>query len=60
MRYCPGCGQANVHVATSDSTLWEVLPEVRRHVCGLGGPGSRPILTATVDTETPSDRGVGL
>ena len=37
--FCPGCGRAGVVVAL-DSTLLEVRPEIRRHVCGLGGPGS--------------------
>lgn len=40
--HCPGCGRSGVVVAL-DSTLMEVRPEIRRHACGIGGPGSSAI-----------------
>lgn len=36
---CPGCGAAGVVVGL-DCVLLETRPAVRRHVCGMGGPGS--------------------
>lgn len=38
-RHCPGCGLRGVVVGL-DSVLMETIPTVRRHTCGLGGPGS--------------------
>lgn len=42
-RFCPGCGYAGVVVALDGATLIETRPEVRRHACGIGGPGSSVI-----------------
>ena len=37
--YCPTCGRVGVIVGL-DCVLLETRPEVRRHACGLGGPGA--------------------
>lgn len=37
---CPGCGRMGVIVALDGATLIETRPEIRRHACGVGGPGS--------------------
>ena len=42
-QFCPGCGRARVVVAVDGFTLIETWPEVRRHACGVGGPGSSSI-----------------
>ena len=39
LKFCPGCGRPNVVVGL-DSVLIETRPTVRRHACGVGGPGS--------------------
>lgn len=39
LKFCPGCGRPNVAVGL-DSVLIETRPTVRRHPCGVGGPGS--------------------
>jgi hypothetical protein len=38
-KFCPGCGRPNVAVGL-DSVLVETRPTVRRHACGVGGPGA--------------------
>lgn len=37
--FCSACGKAGVVVGL-DSVLIETRPTVRRHACGVGGPGS--------------------
>ena len=37
--HCPGCGRGHVVVGLN-SVLLETRPAVRRHSCGVGGPGS--------------------
>lgn len=39
-KYCPSCGRPGVAVGLN-SVLIETAPIVRRHACGIGGPGSR-------------------
>lgn len=40
--HCPGCGKAGV-VVSLNSVLIETRPEIRKHVCGLGGPGASAV-----------------
>lgn len=37
--YCPSCGRSGVRVGL-DCVLIETAPAVRRHACGVGGPGT--------------------
>lgn len=40
--WCPACGRAGV-VTGLDSVLLETTPRVRRHACGVGGPGAEAL-----------------
>lgn len=40
--FCPACGKAGVATGL-DHVLLETRPSVRRHACGVGGPGAGEI-----------------